>query len=76
MQYSIIDNIIQPLIVVTILAVYIENTHMYLKDKCKALYSVSYNDTKEMVENETLKATFPILADVGTFFVANLSRDI
>lgn len=56
-------------------AVYIENTHTYLKDKCKALYSVSYNDTKHMVENETLKATFPILADVGEFFVANLSKD-
>ena len=56
-------------------AVYIENTHTYLKDKCKALYSVSYNDTEQMIENETLQATFPILADVGKFFDANLSKD-
>ena len=48
-------------------AVYIESTHMYLKDNVRQLYSVSYNDTKEMVANETLKATFPILADVEIF---------
>lgn len=57
-------------------AVYIENTHTYLKDKCKALYSVSYNDPEEMVEDKTLKATFPILADVGKFFITKLGDDI
>jgi len=57
-------------------AVYIENTHTYLKDKCKALYSVSYNDTEQMIENETLQATFPILADVGKFFITKLGDDI
>jgi len=57
-------------------ALYIENTHTYLKDKCKALYSVSYNDTEQMIENETLQATFPILADVGKFFITKLGDDI
>jgi hypothetical protein len=57
-------------------AFYIENTHTYLKDKCKAVYSVSFNDPEEMVEYKTLKATFPILADVGKFFITKLGDDI
>lgn len=57
-------------------ALYIENTHTYLKDKCKAVYSVSFNDPVEMVEDKTLKATFPILADVGKFFITKLGNDI
>ena len=57
-------------------ALYIENTHTYLKDKCKAVYSVSFNDPEDMVEDKTLKATFPILADVGKFFITKHGDDI
>ena len=48
------------------LAVLIENTHNYLKDRCNKFFSVT--DDPDILNNKLLCRLFPVLSDVNPFF--------